>query len=466
MSYYRSNAWQHYDAERIAELEAFSGRYMGFLDAAVTERRACGEIVRRASEAGFVEHGSGSTKRLREHHVFDGRCGALVNIGNPARIEDGIAIIATHIDSPRLDLKPNPLIDDGGFALLKTRYYGGIKKYHWVGIPLALHGYVVFQDGSSRAVSIGDKEDDPVFTITDLLPHLGGEQMKKAAGDFIPAEKLNVLVGSRPNAPGEDDRPRISEPIRRALLQSYGMSTEDFASAEFEVVPAFRTREVGLDRSMIGGYGQDNRICTFAALEAMLAINKPKSNTAFVFFDREEIGSQGSHGADSNLLERIFLRVFEGLERPDWFALKRAMANSFIVSGDVNVGIDPNWKEVTEETNCARIGAGVCVTKYTGSRGKRGASEADASVVARIRGILNARRIPWQIGELGRVDAGGGGTVALHLARTGANVIDCGPPVLSMHSPFEIASKADLYATYLAYKAVLEDLPGWTSQKL
>lgn len=469
--YYRSIAWHHFDDDRLADLVEFNNRYLSFLNTAVTERLACDEILRRAAESGFKKFGAGSGKRLREYHTFDGRCGALVNIGDPAHIDDGLVIVATHIDSPRLDLKPNPLIHDSGFALLKTRYYGGVKKYQWVGIPLALHGYVVFEDGTSRSISIGNKEDDPVFTITDLLPHLGTDQMKKPASEFIPAEKLNVLFGSRAAFPGQDFESKeldgkVTDEISRALKKAYGITREDFASAEFEVVPALRAREVGLDRSMIGGYGQDNRLCTFAALEAILASDKPKANTAFVFFDREEIGSQGSHGADSNLIERIMLRVFEQLQRPDWFALKRSMANSIIISGDVNVGIDPNWKDVTEEANCAKIGSGVCVTKYTGSGGKRGASEADASVVARLRRVLNERKIPWQIGELGKVDAGGGGTVALHLARSGANVIDCGPPVLSMHSPFEIASKVDVYSTYLAYKGFFEELSGWSSQKL
>ena len=460
MSVYRSVASQHFNERQTRELEQFCKEYRHFLDAAATERLACKEIERQAFAAGFVrfEEASGQTKR--QLHVFDGRCGALVRIGSPNKLENGIVIVASHIDSPRLDVKPNPLTESSGIALLKTRYYGGVKKYQWLGIPLAMHGVAFLQDGRSVDISIGNGEDDPVFTITDLAPHLASNQIKKPAGEFIEGEKLNIIFASGGSSGASFSRTSgeksIKDQIEERLHRDYGLSLEDFTSAEFEIVPAIQSKDVGLDRSFLGGYGQDNRVCTFAAMKAIMACESEGANLMFAFFDKEEIGSQGAHGADSNLLERIFMRVFEQLGSTDWFALKRSMANSVVVSGDVNVGIDPNWKDVTEDLNCARMGAGVCLMKYTGGAGKRGANEADAAFVAKVRRVLNESGVPWQTGEIGKVDAGGGSTVAHYLARIGASVIDAGPPLLSMHSPFEIVSKADIYSSYLAYKAIYE----------
>jgi aspartyl aminopeptidase len=380
---------------------------------------------------------------------------ALTVLGK-APLAEGVRIIISHIDSPRIDLKQNPLYEEADMALLRTHYYGGIKKYQWVTIPLSLHGLVAKADGSALNVEIGEDPADPVFVINDLLPHLSGKaQDQKKITEAIEGEKLTVLAGSLP-FPDPEAKERVKLRVMDLLHQKYGLVEEDFTSAELELVPAMKARDVGFDRSLLGSYGQDDRVCAYTSLQAILSLPDPPRTVVTLFVDKEEIGSDGNTGAKSLFLESILRALIQQSGLPVSEALlKEVLANSKALSADVQAALDPNYPEVHEKQNAGKLGYGVCLEKSTGHRGKSGASDARAEYVGEIRRIFNENKVAWQMTEIGKVDEGGGGTVAKYLAVYGMDIIDCGPAVLSMHSPFEVASKADIFETYKAYRAFL-----------
>jgi len=438
----------------------FNDLYKNFLDRSKTEREAARQIVKTAEDNGFVNIDSLPSKKeqaVKVYKVFQDRCVAMAILGKN-NLVNGANIIASHLDSPRLDLKQNPIYEDLSMGLLKTHYYGGIRKYHWLAIPLALHGTIVTSNGPID-ICIGEKPDDPVFTVTDLLPHLAGKlQADKKISDVFEGEKLNLIAGSIPLG-GDKEKDRFKLGVLNLLFEKYKITEEDFVSAEIEAVPAEKARDIGFDRSMIGSYGQDDRVCAYTTFKAILDTKQPLDRTAIaLFFDKEEIGSEGSSGAKSNFLEDFMSDLlFISRQDADSRCHRKALINSDCLSADVNAAMDPDFKGVHEEMNAAKLGYGVCMTKFTGVGGKSGSSDASAEFVGRIRQIFNKNKIVWQTGELGKIDQGGGGTVAKFLAKFGMNVLDCGPAVLSMHSPFEISSKADVYMTYLGYKAFYGD---------
>lgn len=439
----------------------FCEKYKAFLDQSKTEREAARQIIDAAKQKGFVDINAILGKRHKNnkkvYKVFQGRCVALANVGKKLP-HLGANIIASHIDSPRLDLKQNPIYEDLSMGLMKTHYYGGIRKYHWLAMPLALHGTIIKSNNEKVDITIGEHPNDPVFTITDLLPHLAGKtQSNKNISEVFEGEKLNLVVGSMPLG-SENEKERFKLGVLNCLYEKYGLIEEDFVSAEIEAVPSEKARDVGFDRSMIGAYGQDDRVCAFTSLEAFLDLESPQKTAIALFFDKEEIGSEGSSGAKSNFLEDFISDLlFISGENTDNRSLRKALINSSCLSADVNAAMDPDFKDVHEAMNAAKLGFGICMTKFTGVGGKSGASDAGSEFVGKIRQIFNHNHIVWQTGELGKIDQGGGGTVAKFLAKFGMNVLDCGPALLSMHSPFEISSKADIYMTYLGYKAFYSD---------
>ncbi len=443
------------------EVFQFCEGYKAFLDQSKTEKEAALGIVRAAKQKGFVDIDTLLTQKHKSvkkvYKIFQGRCVALATLGKKLPLL-GANIIASHIDSPRLDLKQNPVYEDLSLGLMKTHYYGGIRKYHWLALPLALHGTIIKSNNEKLDITIGEHPDDPVFTITDLLPHLAGKtQSNKNISEVFEGEKLNLIVGSLPMG-GDEEKDRFKLGVLNCLYEKYGLAEEDFVSAEIEAVPSEKARDVGFDRSMIGAYGQDDRVCAYTSLEAFLDSESPEKTAIALFFDKEEIGSEGSSGAKSNFLEDFMSDLlFISGEKTDNRSLRKAMIHSSCISADVNAAMDPDFKEVHEALNAAKLGFGICVTKFTGVGGKSGSSDAGSEFVGKIRQIFNQNNIVWQTGELGKIDQGGGGTVAKFLAKYGMNVLDCGPALLSMHSPFEISSKADVYMTYLAYKAFYTD---------
>lgn len=447
-------SWDRMDEAERKETFRFAEDYKAFLNRAKTEREAVQEIVQSARNAGFQE---GFTKKAggKLYFVNKEKSVALALLGQ-GPLDQGIRIIVSHIDSPRIDLKQNPLYEEADMALFRTHYYGGIKKYQWVTIPLALHGVIVKADGSMVKIQIGEDADEPVFVINDLLPHLSAKaQDQKKIAEAIEGEKLTVLAGSLPFSDPEA-KERIKLRIMELLNQKYGLVEEDFTSAELELVPAMKARDVGLDRSFVGAYGQDDRVSAYASLRAALSLRRPPRTALILFVDKEEIGSDGDTGAKSLFAERVIRNLIERSGRPVAESLlKEILSNSKALSADVEAALDPNYPEVHERQNAGKIGYGVCLEKFTGHRGKAGASEARAEYVGEIRRIFNDHNIAWQMTEIGKVDEGGGGTVAKYLAIYGLDIIDCGPPVLSMHSPFEITSKADIYQTFKAYRAFL-----------
>lgn len=449
--------WDYLPEDERNEVFSFAERYKAFLDSSKTERQCVSNIINLAMENGFV-----AWDEARKHNankiywVYQGKTVYLAVVGSED-IERGLAIIASHHDSPRLDLKQSPLYEEVDLVFLKTHYYGGIKKYQWMARPLALHGKVILQDGKELLFTIGENETDPVFTISDLLPHLARKvQGEKKVSEAFEGEKLNILVGSLPLGNSEV-KERFKLAVIHYLHEKYGMTEEDFSSAELEVVPAGKARDLGFDRSMIGAYGQDDRTSVYTSLEAILSLENVTETAVACFYDKEEIGSDGSTGAKSRFFEIVVSNLIElqGKEATMGRILE-ALANSRALSADVNGALDPDYQEVHEKRNAARIGYGVCITKFTGSGGKYGSSDAHAEYLGWLRRLLNGRGIIWQTGELGKIDEGGGGTIAKFLAAYGMNIVDCGAPLLSMHSPFEIASKADLYMTMKAFKAFWE----------
>ena len=437
----------------------FGDVYKDFLNSAKTEREAVDKIVALAVDRGFVDIDNllsqKTTKEIPQKvfRLFKDKTMAMAVLGQE-KISSGTRIIASHIDSPRLDLKQNPIYEDLSMGLMKTHYYGGIRKYHWLAIPLALHGSIVKANGEKMDIIIGEAIDDPVFTVTDLLPHLAGKlQGDKKISDVFVGEKLNLIAGSLPLG-GESVKERFKLGILQLLNDKYNIIEEDFISAEIEAVPAGSARDIGFDRSMIGAYGQDDRICAFTSLEALFDTPSPEKTAIALFFDKEEIGSEGSGGAKSSFLEDFISDLlFLNQEPTDNRTLRKTLINSECLSADVNAAMDPDFKEVHEKLNAPRLGFGICLTKFTGVGGKSGSNDASAEFVGRIRTLFNRNEIVWQTGELGKIDEGGGGTVAKFLAQLGMDVLDCGPAILSMHSPFEVAGKTDVYMTYKGYKA-------------
>ena len=447
-------SWDLLQEPERKEAFRFAEGYKTFLDRAKTEREAVLEIVGAAREAGFQE-GAARQGGKKFFFVNKGKSSALAILGR-VPLAAGFRLIVSHIDSPRVDLKQNPLYEEADMALLRTHYYGGIKKYQWVTIPLSLHGLVVKSDGSALPVCIGEEVEDPVFVINDLLPHLSGKiQDSKKITEAIEGEKLTVLAGSLPFADTEA-KERVKLQILKLLHQQYGLVEEDFISAELELVPAMKARDIGFDRSLVGAYGQDDRASAYTSLKATLAVQDPHYSIITLFVDKEEIGSDGNTGAKALFLERVirFLIERSGLTVSEAF-LKEVLANSKALSADVEAALDPNYPEVHERQNAGKLGYGVCLEKFTGIRGKAGGSDARAEYVGEIRRIFKDHNVAWQMTEIGKVDEGGGGTVAKYLAIYGMEIIDCGAPVLSMHSPYEVTSKADLFETYKAYLAFL-----------
>ncbi len=435
----------------IAEADAYCEGYKRFLDNAKTEREAVLEAIAMAESAGYVPFDAGKSLKAGDKVYYNNRGKALLLAAIGTRpITDGVTIAAAHIDSPRLDLKPNPLYEDSELAYFDTHYYGGIKKYQWTAIPMALHGTVVRKDGTAVTVTIGEDDSDPVFCVTDLLPHLGTEQMKRPANEIVRGEDLNLLIGSRPFRDGEESD-SVKLRMLQILFEKYGMVEGDFLSAELEIVPAFKAKDVGLDRSLIGAYGHDDRVCAYPALTALLACPAPAYTAVTILADKEETGSEGNTGMQS-----AFLRNFiDDLAAAFGAKGHQVLARSVCLSADVNAALDPIYPDVMVRTNAAQLNYGVCITKYTGSRGKSGTSDASAEYMGQIRRLLNEADILWQTGELGKVDAGGGGTVAMYIANLDVDTVDLGVPVMSMHAPFEIVSKIDVYMAHKAFLATM-----------
>ena len=455
-----NNVWNSYTEQDKGALFAYGERYRQFISKNKTERECVRSMISVAEKSGYqdiekcMEAGISLQPGDKVYANYKDKTLVLFCIGEKP-ITEGMNLLGAHLDSPRLDLKPNPLYEDTDLAMLKTHYYGGVKKYQWVTMPLAIHGVVAKKDGSVVNLSIGEDPLDPVVGISDLLIHLASEQMQKKVSEAIKGEDLNICLGSIPLEGEEKDKVKAN--ILQLLNEKYGIVEEDFVSAEIEIVPAGAARDYGLDRSMIIGYGQDDRVCAYASFEAQLEVENPERTTVTVLVDKEEIGSVGASGMHSRFFENMVSEVMELCGCYSSLNLKRAMARSKMLSSDVTAGFDPNYASALEKNNAAYFGKGVVFMKYTGARGKSGSNEANAEYVAELRRIMADNNVAWQTAELGRIDLGGGGTIAYILAQYGMDVIDCGVPVHSMHAPWEITSKADLYEMRKAYIAFLQN---------
>ena len=456
----RKNAWNTYGKREISELEELNSNYIDFLSDCKTERECVKETVRQAREKGYksleevIEKGQPLKQGDKVYAVCMNKTVALFNIGK-IPMEQGMNILGAHIDSPRMDIKQNPLYESNNMAYLDTHYYGGIKKYQWVTLPLAIHGVVVKKDGTKVEVNIGEKDTDPVFCVTDLLIHLAGQQMEKNAAKVIEGENLDILVGSIPLEDKEKDA--VKEGIIGILKNTYEMEEEDFMSAELEVVPAGRAREMGFDRSMIMAYGQDDKVCAYTSLAAMLKTDKIDKTACCLLVDKEEIGSVGATGMQSKFFENTVAELLNLNGDYNELKLKRCLAHSRMLSSDVNAAFDPLYSDVFKNNSSSFLGSGVVFNKFTGSRGKSGSNDANAEYLAVLRNIMDNHNVHFQMSELGKVDAGGGGTIAYIMSLYGMEVIDCGVAVLNMHAPWEVTSKADIYETYKCYKAFLKN---------
>lgn len=459
----REVAWNHYSEEEKKKVFEFAEEYRKFISACKTERECVRTFVERAEAAGYLDikkviaEGIKLESGVRVYADNNGKALAMFIVGKKP-MEEGMRILGAHVDSPRMDLKQNPFYEDTGLAMLDTHYYGGVKKYQWVTLPLALHGVVAKKDGSVVEVNIGDKPGAPVFGVSDLLIHLAGEQMEKKAAKVIEGENLDLLIGSIPLAGEEKENAKdtVKENILGILKEEYGIEEEDFLSAEIEVVPAGEARDYGLDRSMIMGYGHDDRVCAYPSFEAMLAKNEtPEYTSVCLLVDKEEIGSVGATGMQSRFFENMTAEVMAAAGQYTELALRRALQNSHVLSSDVSAAFDPNYPSVMDKKNAAYFGKGMVFNKYTGSRGKSGSNDASAEYVGKLRAVMDDGNVFYQTAELGKVDQGGGGTIAYILANYGMQVIDSGVAVLNMHAPWEIISKADLYEAYKGYVAFL-----------
>ena len=464
----RPNAWKRYSAEQLDALHYLCEGYKSFISDNKTERECVAASVRMAEEAGYVNlaervaSGEPLKPGDKVYAVNRGKSLMLAHLGTEP-LERGVNILGAHVDSPRLDVKQDPLEERNELVTLDTHYYGGVKKYQWVTMPLAIHGVVCKTDGTTVDVVIGEDEADPVFCITDLLPHLGSQQMTKKASEVIEGEMLDVLVGNRPivvEEGAEKDEEAEKSPVKAGVVallrEQLGIEEEDLLSAELEVVPAGAARDLGLDRSMILGYGQDDRVCAYTSLVAQLDCKEPARTAVTLLVDKEEIGSVGATGMTSHFFEDTMAEILELAGETGALALRRCLAASSMLSSDVSAGFDPAFASVFEPKNSAYLGHGLTFNKFTGSRGKSGSNDADAEYVATIRRVMDEGGVHFQTAELGKVDAGGGGTIAYILATYGMNVIDCGVPVLSMHAPWEATSKADIYEAYRGYQEFLK----------
>ncbi len=449
----KKNGWENLEPNQREEIFNLSQKYMDFLNIAKTEREFIKKARKIADENGYKDIMEFDSLKPGDKIYFVNREKSmyLAVIGeNP--IEEGLHIIGSHVDSPRLDLKPNPLYEDTGLAYFKTHYYGGIKKYQWTTIPLSMHGVIVKANGEKIEINIGEDESDPIFTITDLLPHLAQEQMEKKLKNGVEGENLNLLIGSIPY-----DDEKVSEKVKLNILnilnQKYGITEVDLTSSEIELVPAFKARSLGFDASMVAAYGQDDKVCAYTSFQAMMELGNVKNTAVCILSDKEEIGSMGNTGMESHMFDFFISEILNklGVNRPN--LLDKVFCFSKMLSSDVDAGYDPIYASVSDKNNAGFLGKGISLNKYTGARGKSGASDANAEYVAWIRNILEKNDIKYQLAELGKVDIGGGGTIAYILANKGADVIDCGVPVLSMHAPYEVTSKYDIYSAYKAYKA-------------
>lgn len=463
------NCWTLYNEDQLKELEDLNLNYRTFLDNGKTERECVDEIVNTIEAAGYrelealIEAGETVKEGDKVYSVCMNKAIAMFHVGSKP-MAAGMNILGAHIDSPRIDVKQQPLFEQDGFAYLDTHYYGGIKKYHWVAQPMALHGVVVKKDGTTVEINVGENPEDPVFFISDLLVHLAGEQMNKPAAKVIEGEALDLIIGGRPFMVKKEDSEEL-EPAKEAvktgileiLKNAYEIEEADFLSAELEIVPAGKAREAGFDRSMILGYGQDDRVCAYTSMQAMLDVEKVDRTICCLLVDKEEVGSMGATGMQSRFFENCVAELMELKGEYSELKLRRCLANSCMLSSDVSAGYDPNFAGCFEKKNSAFLGKGMVLNKFTGARGKSGSNDANAEYIAHIRNIFEKRNINFQTAELGKVDVGGGGTIAYILARYGMNVIDSGVPVLNMHAPWEATSKADVYETYRGYKAFIEE---------
>ena len=447
------SGWENVDEEKRSKIEDVSSKYMNFLNKAKTEREFIKKARELANSNGYKDIMEFESLKPGDKIYFVNREKSmyLAIIGENS-IENGIHIIGSHVDSPRLDLKPNPLYEDTGLAYLKTHYYGGIKKYQWTTIPLSMHGVIVKTNGEKIEINIGEDETDPIFTITDLLPHLAQDQMNKKLSRGIDGEDLNLLIGSIPYNTDEDGE-KVKLNILNILNQKYGITEQDLASSELELVPAFKARTLGLDGSMIAAYGQDDKVCAYTSLHAMMELEHVKNTAVCILADKEEIGSIGNTGMESHMFDFFISEILNklGVNRPN--LLDKVFCFSKMLSSDVDAGFDPIYASVSDKLNAGFLGNGISLNKYTGGGGKYDASDANAEYVAWVRNILEKNDIRYQVTELGKVDVGGGGTIAYIIANKGADVIDCGVPVLSMHAPYEVTSKYDVYSAYKTYKA-------------
>ena len=449
----KKNGWADLSEEKKNEIYNYCNSYMNFLNKGKTEREIIKVSKEIADNNGFknIDEVTSLNPGDKVYYINRGKSMYLAVIGYDS-IENGINVIGAHADSPRLDLKPNPIYEDDGFAFFKTQYYGGIKKYQWTTIPLALHGVIVKKSGEVIEVNIGENESDPIFVITDLLPHLAQEQMQRKLSEGIKGEELNLLIGSVPF-----DNSDISEKVKLNILnilnKKYGIVEADFLSAELEIVPAFKARSLGFDESMVAAYGQDDKVCVYTSLSALMNINNPKTTAVCLISDKEEVGSMGNTGMESQVFDAFVAEILNklGVNRPN--LINKVYCNSKMLSADVDAGLDPTFASVAEKNNASYLGRGIGLNKYTGGRGKGGSSDANAEFVAYIRNMLESNNLAYQIAELGKVDLGGGGTIAYILANKGMDVIDCGVPVLSMHAPYEVTSKFDVYTAFETYKA-------------
>ncbi|MBE5945668.1 MAG: aminopeptidase [Lachnospiraceae bacterium] len=456
----RKNAWTTYNKKQINELEKVCKGYQDFLDKGKTERECVKVIIDLAKKQGYQDLADiiKDKKKLKAgdkvYAVCMDKTVAMFNIGTK-KLEKGMNILGAHIDSPRMDVKQNPLYENGDFAYLDTHYYGGIKKYQWVTLPLAIHGVVVKKDGTVIDICIGEKKDDPVFCVTDLLIHLAGEQMEKKAGKVIEGENLDILFGSKKLK--DKDKDAVKAGVLEILKEQYDIEEEDFISAELEIVPAGHAREAGIDRSMIMAYGQDDRVCAYTSLMAMLDVDKVEKTTCCLLTDKEEIGSVGATGMRSMFFENTVAEIMNALGEFNELSLRRCLAKSSMLSSDVNAAYDPLFASAFDKNNASYFGRGMVFSKFTGSRGKSGSNDANAEYIARIRNMMDQNDICYQTAELGKVDVGGGGTIAYILSLYGMEVIDCGVAVLNMHAPWEVTSKADIYETLKGYKVFLKE---------
>lgn len=456
----RKSGWEDLTIEQKEKIFRFSNEYMDFLNHGKTEREIVAQSERIAREHGFRSIDEYTELHPGDKVYFVNRCKNiyLAVIGKRS-MEEGLNIIGAHADSPRLDLKPNPLVQEGSLAYFKTHYYGGIKKYQWTTIPLAIHGVIIKANGEKLTISIGENENEPVFTITDLLPHLAKEQQQKKVSEAINGENLALLIGSIPSTNQEDEKSKnkVKTNILRILNQKYGITEEDFISSELEIVPAFKARTLGLDESLVSAYGQDDKVCVYTSLRAILNVENPERTAVCLFSDKEEIGSMGNTGMESHVFDTFISELLNKarINRPN--LLDKVFCNSRMLSADVDAGVDPLYAQVSDMNNAGIIGEGISLNKYTGSGGKYNSSDANAEYVADIRKIFNENNIKYQLAELGKVDIGGGGTIAYILANKGVDVIDCGVPVLSMHAPYEVTSKYDIYSAYNAYETFFKN---------